>query len=190
MGTHRNIGTCILMRYFYKNLFKSGLILLVGFASGVAFVNSFYRVSPQERKEALFDVAVDGVLLLIFKSETTSLVAHRKNETDGFFVHVIKSGKSQQCHVGAHLGGYLEQMSNLRSVRTIDGENLKIDFPQYLGKLEIRDQMVELDTEPIYFFASSDGEKIAAKHAGVSGEVGISKDVFRALEAGCPKLAG
>lgn len=178
------------MRHLCKSLLKSGVILLVGFASGVAFVNSFYRVSPQETKEALFDVAVDGVLLLIFKSDTTSLVAHRKNETDGFFVHVIKLGKSQQCHVGANLGGYLAQMSKLRSVRFVDKKNLKIDFPQYLGKLEIRDQMVELDTEPIYFFSSSDGEKIAATHAGVSGEVGISKDVFRALEAGCPKLAG
>lgn len=177
------------MRFINKNSLKPGVIFFFGFACGVAFMNYFYSPSPLGKKETFFDVAAEGVLLFIFKSDTTSLVAHRKNETDGFFLHVINPEKTQQCHTSANLGGYLEQMSNLRSMGYLDEKDLKTKFPRYLGKLEMRDQMIEFDIEPVYFYASPDGEKIAARYAGVSGEVSISKDVFRALEAGCPKLA-
>ena len=128
-------------------------------------------------------------LVYYFKSDRTSLVAHRASDEEPFSLHVISNGKSKHCLGSPDLGGLIDQMSSLNSKKLIESKDMNILFPIFLGRIEMLDGRVNISNEPVLFFSSEDGERIAAQYMDVRGEVETSKDLFKALEAGCSKLA-
>ena len=128
-------------------------------------------------------------LVYYFKSDSASLVAHRASEGDPFHIHVISNGKSRHCLGAPDLGGFIGQMSSLKSTKIVEINEMKNSFPIFLGRMDVLDSTVNISNEPVLFFSSRDGEQIAAQYMDVRGEVETSKDLFKALEAGCAKLA-
>ncbi|CAN7616894.1 hypothetical protein [Acidovorax sp. LjRoot194] len=171
-----------------KNFLKCGALFVAGLLCGCFLFSTIFD-DLLLRREKSFDISASGVLLFVFTSPKTSLVAHRKDDADDFYLHTISGGKSRHCNVSNDFGGYLHQISSFHSNNFIEKKYLRDKFPKFIGKIEIQDQIIEYDIEPIYFYSSVDGSRIAAQHAGIAGEISISESVFHALEAGCSELA-
>ncbi|CAN7634158.1 hypothetical protein ASF11_13785 [Acidovorax sp. Leaf76] len=176
-----------------KKAFVYSALLFFGFAFGAGSM-VFYSAMWPGGYPGVGDMEVLNFerspgLVYYFKSDRISLVAHRANNDDPFYLHVVANGKSKHCLGSPDLGGFIEQMSSLKPKKLVEAKDMTTLFPIFLGRIEMLDGTVNISNEPVLFFSSKDGERIAAQYMDVRGEVETSKDLFKALEAGCSKLA-
>lgn len=173
--------------------FLLGTSIVVGLGAatfGMEILDKRQTNAPLDAGRPFVEISPEVIPWLVYSNPTTTVMAQRIKPGGDFAVQAAFSGPRgpEHCTSSSTLDGILPMIALVKVKRQISKQDLASDFPIQLGTVELKGFVAGDPPLTMRYFASREGNAVAAEQDAVAFLTGVPPEVFRKLAAGCEAL--
>jgi hypothetical protein len=178
-------------------VWRTMLLISIGLAGGIVLTILCIDQSVWWHKKAgaltgsgLFEADPNEIRSFVYTTDAMTLTAQRSKAGLPLAIQVTyaDSRTPRHCVSRPDLAGVLSSLSKARVEKRIHQKDLKVAYPQILGRIEVKDAVVGEPIAPWTLFAAKDQATVAVEQDGVAYITNISLAVIKKIEGGCAEL--